>query len=58
MKIIEGNACNVINEWPSYFASTDHRVDLIDYASCVSLRNGIFKQGLILSLNDMFNIIP
>jgi len=30
MKIIEGNACEVINEWPSYFKSTDHTVDLID----------------------------
>lgn len=49
---MEENSCSVLVNNPSYFDSN------LDYNSCASIRNGVFLQGLIIGLHDLFEIFP
>ncbi|EWS73882.1 bowman-birk serine protease inhibitor family protein (macronuclear) [Tetrahymena thermophila SB210] len=54
LAILEGNACNVINQNSRYF---NNQSDLT-YSNCLQIRNGIFTRGLLLSISDTFGIMP
>ncbi|KAL4499327.1 hypothetical protein ABPG72_006913 [Tetrahymena utriculariae] len=54
LAILEGNACNVVNQTSQYFNSSSQ----LNYNNCLQIRNGIFTRGLLLSISDTFNIMP
>ncbi|KAL4487833.1 hypothetical protein ABPG73_005093 [Tetrahymena malaccensis] len=54
LAILEGNACNVIDQNSQYFDSQSQLTN----RNCLQIRNGIFTRGLLLSISDTFDIMP